>query len=112
MKFRNFINSRRLSWTIAGIGIILSLAAFLLLPSKIPMHINASGVIDDYSDKIQIFLFPLLQLLIMYLSGREKVKYCFTHSRTFINDCQYNWIVSGACLFILLAEITILYLAL
>ena len=112
MKFRNFINSRKFPWTIAGIGIVLSLVAFLLLPSQIPMHVNAGGVADDYSSKIQIFLFPFIQFIIMLLSGREKVKYCLTHSRTFLNDSQYNWIVSGLCFFILLAEITIIYIAL
>lgn len=112
MKLRNFINSRKLPWTIAGMGIVLSLASFLFLPSQIPMHFNAGGVADDYSSKIQIFLFPFIQLIIMLLSGREKVKYCLTHSRTFLNDSQYNWIVSGLCFFILLAEITIIYIAL
>lgn len=112
MKFRNFINSRQFSWTITGLGIILSLAAFLLLPSKIPMHFDTAGVADDYSGKLQIFLFPFLQLIIMFLSGRKTVKYCLTHSKTFVNNIQYNWIVSGLCLFMILVEITIIYIAL
>lgn len=85
---------------------------FLFLPVKIPMHFNASGIADDYSSKIQIFLFPLIQILIMSLTGLKGVKYCLTHSRSFLNDYQYNWIVSGLCLFILLAEITIIYISL
>ena len=112
MKFKDFINDRKLSWTIVGLGILVSLVAFGFLPLKIPMHFNASGIADDYSNKIQIFLFPLIQLMIMFLTGREKIKYCLTHSRTFLNDFQYNWIVSGLCFFIFLVEITIIYIAL
>lgn len=112
MKFKDFINNRKLSWTIVGLGILVSLVAFGFLPLKIPMHFNASGIADDYSNKIQIFLFPLIQLMIMFLTGREKIKYCLTHSRTFLNDFQYNWIVSSLCFFIFLVEITIIYIAL
>ena len=75
MKFKDFINNRKLSWTIVGFGILVSLVAFGFLPLKIPMHFNASGIADDYSNKIQIFLFPLVQLMIMFLTGREKIKY-------------------------------------
>lgn len=112
MKFKIFINSRRLSRVITGLGIILSLAILCLLPSKIPMHFNAAGMADDYSDKIQIFLFPLLQLVIMFLSGRKKIKYLLTHSRTAFNDIQYNWVISGLCFFLLLIEVGIIYIAL
>lgn len=112
MKFKDFVNSRKLSWTIVGLGIILSMVVFRLLPLKIPMHFNAGGMADNYSDKIQIFLFPLIQLTIIFLSGREKIKYCLTHSRTFFNDFQYNWIVSGLCFFVFLVEITIIHISL
>ncbi len=112
MKFKDFVNSRKFSWTIVGLGIILSLVVFWFLPLKIPMHFSASGIVDDYSSKIQIFLFPLIQLIIMFLTGRKKIKYCLTHSRTFFNDFQYNWIVSGLCFFIFLVEIRIIYIAL
>lgn len=112
MKFKNFINSRKFSWTVVGLGIILSVAAFVFLPSNIPMHYNANGIADDYSNKIQIFLFPIIQLVIMFLTGMEKVKYCLTHSKTFLDDIRYNWVVSGVCFFIILVEISIIYRAL
>lgn len=35
--------------------------SFLFLTLKIPMHFTASGIADDYSNKIQISLFPLIQ---------------------------------------------------
>ncbi|HIZ44217.1 MAG TPA: DUF1648 domain-containing protein [Firmicutes bacterium] len=97
MKFRNFVNSRKFSWTIVGLGVIVSLAVFWFLPLKIPMHFNGSGAADDYSNRIQIFLFPFIQLIIMFLTGREKIQYCLTHSRIFLTDFQYNWMVSGLC---------------
>lgn len=112
MKFLNFINSRKFSGALVGLCVILSAAAFILLPPKFPMHYDASGIADDYSSKIWIFLFPFIQLIIMFLTGRERIKYCLTHSKTFINDLQYNWIVSGICFFLILAEITVIYRAL
>ena len=69
MKFRNLVNSRKFSWTIVGLGAIVSLAVFWFLPLKIPMHFNGSGAADDYSNRIQIFLFPFIQLIIMFLTG-------------------------------------------
>lgn len=110
MRFRNYVNSRKLSWTIVGFGIILSLVVFWILPEQIPIHINSSGIVDNYSNKIWVFLFPFIQLIIMFFTGRKKVKYCFTHSRTFLNDFQYNWVVSGLCFFILLVEMKILFI--
>ncbi len=108
MKFKDFINSRRLSWVITGAGMILTLIVFFFLPAQIPMHFTASGIADDYSGRIQIFLFPILQLLIMLLTGGKKIKYCLTHSKMFLSDIQYNWIVSGLCLFIILGETLVL----
>lgn len=112
MKIGIFISSRKCSWTIVGVGIILSIIAFLFLPSAIPMHFSASGIADDYSSKIQIFLFPLLQLIIMWISGKENLRHCLTHWKTLVNDFQYNLIISGTCLLILLVEIRIIYIAL
>ena len=69
---------------------MFTLIVFFFLPSSIPIHFNAGGIADSYGDRIQIFLFPLLQLMILLLTGREKLRYWLTHSKTFLNDIQYN----------------------
>lgn len=102
------INSRKLSWIIFGIGCLVAVISIFFLPNIIPMHFSG-GVADGFSDKIQIFLFPILQLLLMLLSGREKVKYFLTHSKTFLTDVQYNWMIDGVLFIILIAEIYVIY---
>ena len=69
----------------------------------------ANGIADDYGRKIQIFLFPILQVLITFLTGREKVKYFLTHSKTFLTDIQFNWMIDGVLLLVMFAEIWIIY---
>ncbi|MEG0527958.1 MAG: SdpI family protein [Longicatena sp.] len=44
--------------------LVITGIAFFLLPDKIPMHFNASGEIDRYGSSFEIFLFPILALLI------------------------------------------------
>lgn len=107
MKFRNFMNSRKLPWAIAGLSTIITIIIFPFLPSQIPMHFNVYDIVDDYSNKLQIFLFPLLQFVIVFCTGREKVKYILTHSKRFLSDIQYNWLVSGLCLLLVIAEVKI-----
>ena len=89
-----FINTRKFTWIICIIGFLLALVSIFFLPSIIPVHF-ANGIADDYGRKIQIFLFPILQVLITFLTGREKVKYCLTHSKTFLTDIQFNWMIGS-----------------
>lgn len=79
------------------------------LPSIIPVHFAANGAADDFGGKVQIFLFPILQILIAILTGREKIKYCLTHSKTFFTDVQYNWMIDGVLLFVVFVEIWVIY---
>ena len=96
-----FINTRKFTWIICIIGFLLALVSIFFLPSIIPVHF-ANG-------KIQIFLFPILQVLITFLTGREKVKYCLTHSKTFLTDIQFNWMIDGVLLLVMFAEIWVIY---
>ncbi|MDO4313759.1 MAG: DUF1648 domain-containing protein [Eubacteriales bacterium] len=102
------INSRKLSWIIFGIGCLVAVISIFFLPNIIPMHFSG-GVADGFSDKIQIFIFPILQLILMLLSGREKVKYFLTHTKTFLTDVQYNWMIDGVLFIILITEIYVIY---
>ena len=97
------INTRKFTWIICIIGCLLALVSIFFLPSIIPVHF-ANGIADDYGRKIQIFLFPILQVLITFLTGREKVKYFLTHSKTFLTDIQFNWMIDGVLLLVMFAE--------
>ena len=103
-----FINTRKFTWIICIIGFLLALVSIFFLPGIIPVHF-ANGIADDYGRKIQIFLFPILQVLITFLTGREKVKYCLTHSKTFLTDIQFNWMIDGVLLLVMFAEIWVIY---
>lgn len=105
------LNSRKLSWSICGIGCLLAIIASFFLPDIIPTHFTG-GVADDFSSKSDIFFYPLLQIIVVFLSGRRKIKDCLTHSKTFFTDIQYNWMVSGLTLFVLLVEIWLICVSL
>ena len=66
------IGSRKLTWVICGTGVLLALAGVVFLPQMIPVHF-ANGIADDFGNKIEIFLFPVLLLIITILTGNEKV---------------------------------------
>lgn len=103
-----FINTRKFTWIICCIGCLLALISVFFLPSIIPVHFT-NGLADDYGRKIQIFLFPVLQLIITFLTGRKHIKYCLTHSKTFLSDIQYNWMVDGVLLFVIAVEVWVIY---
>ena len=102
------VGSRKLTWGICSIGILLALVAVLFLPQIIPVHF-ANGIADDFRNKIEIFLFPILLLIITILTGKEKIKYFLTHSKTFLTDIQYNLMIDGVLGIVLIAEIYVIY---
>ena len=59
--------------------------------------------------KSRYLYFPLLQLLIAFLTGRESIKYYLTHSKTPLTDAQFNWITDGVLLFVMFAEGWVIY---
>lgn len=106
--YMSFLGSRKLTWLICGIGILLAVTGIFFLPQIIPVHF-ANGIADDFGNKTEIFLFPVLLLIITILTGKEKVKYVLTHSRTFLTDMQYNLMTDGVLAIILVAEVYVLY---
>lgn len=103
-----FITSRKLTWGICGIGILLALVGVFILPQVIPMHFT-NGVADSFGNKTEFFLFPVLLLIITILSGKKNIQYFLTHSKTFWTDTQYNLIIDGVLGIILIAEICVMY---
>lgn len=79
--YMKLIGSRKLTWVICGTGVLLALAGVVFLPQMIPVHF-ANGIADDFGNKIEIFLFPVLLLIITILTGNEKVKYFLIYSST------------------------------
>lgn len=79
-----FINTRKFTWIICIIGFLLALVSIFFLPSIIPVHF-ANGIADDYGRKIQIFLFPILQVLITFLTGQRKSKILPDTFKNFLN---------------------------
>lgn len=100
--------SRKLTWIICVTGVLLAVAGVFFLPEIIPVHF-ANGMPDDFGNKIEIFLYPILLLGITFLSGREKIKYFLTHSKSFLTDVQYNLMIDGVLTFIILVEAYVLY---
>ena len=104
----NFVSSRKLTWIICCIGILLAVASVFFLPEIIPVHF-ANGIADDFGNRVEIFLFPMLLLIITLLTGKENIKYFLTHSKTFLTDIQYNLMIDGVLGIILIVEIYVIY---
>lgn len=104
----NFLNSRKLTWIICGIGILLAVVSVFFLPEIIPVHF-ANGIADDFGNRVEIFLFPILLLVITLLTGKENIKYFLTHSKSFLTDIQYNLMIDGVLGIILIVEVYVIY---
>ena len=102
------LGSRKLTWIICGIGILLAVTGVFFLPEAIPVHF-ANGIADDFGNKVEIFLYPILLLIITLLTGKENIKYFLTHSKTFLTDIQYNLMIDVVLGIVLIAEIYVIY---
>lgn len=102
--------SRKLTWMICGAGIVLAMVSIFFLPQMIPVHFS-KGAADDFGNKIEIFLFPVLSLIITIITGNEKIKYFLTHSKTYWTESQYNLIIDGVLMLLLITEIYVIYAA-
>lgn len=105
-----FINSRKFSYAICGIGCLLAIISFFFLPNIIPTHFT-NGIEDGFGNKVQIFLFPALQVLLTFLSGKEKIKYYMTHSKRFLTDNQFKWMIDGVLILVMIGEVWVIYAA-
>lgn len=105
------VSDRKLTWGICIIGVLLAAVSVFFLPETIPIHF-ANGMADEFGNKIKIFFAPALLLIIAVLSGREKIKYYLTHSKTFKTDVQYNMMINGVLGLLLIVEIYVIYASL
>ena len=84
------ISSRKLTWGICIVGIAIAIISFFFLPEIIPVHFAGNGVADDFGNKTEIFLMPILLLAVTILSGIKSIKYVLMHSKTWLTVGQYN----------------------
>lgn len=81
------ISSRKLTWGICIVGIAIAIISFFFLPEIIPVHFAGNGVADDFGNKIEIFLMPILLLTVTILSD-VKVAVCpeCGHTEMYLED--------------------------
>ena len=102
------VGSRKFTWGICSVGILLAIVSAFFLPQIIPVHFT-NGIADDFGNKVEIFLFPILLLIITFLTGKESIKYFLTHSKTFLTDIQYNLMIDSVLGIVLIAESYVIY---
>ena len=60
----NGISGRKLTWGICIAGIAIAIISFFFLPEIIPVHFAGNGAADDFGNKVEIFLMPILLLAV------------------------------------------------
>lgn len=105
------ISSSKLTWGICIAGIAIAIISFFFLPEIIPVHFAGDGAADDFGNKIEIFLMPILLLAVTILSGKKSIKYVLMHSKTWLTDGQYNLMIDCVLGIILIAEIFMIYVS-
>ena len=103
------ISSRKLTWGICIAGITIAIISFFFLPEIIPVHFAGNGAADDFGNKMEIFLMPILLLTVTILSGIKSIKYVLMHSKTWLTVGQYNLMIDCVLGIILIAEIFMIY---
>ena len=77
--------------------------------NKLLFLTGGNGVADDFGNKTEIFLMPILLLAVTILSGIKSVKYVLMHSKTWLTVGQYNLMIDCVLGIILIAEIFMIY---
>lgn len=66
-----FLNNKK-SWFICIFTFVIAAVSFWFLPDRIPMHFNSQGIPDSYSGKVEIFLMPVIQAVLIFLVEEKK----------------------------------------
>lgn len=98
--------SKKLSWIICGLGWMMAIISIFFLPDTIPTHFS-DGVPGNYSSKFSIFLWPVVQMIIIFLGENRKM--LPAQLEKLLSDTQYNWAIFGMVLFVFLIELLIVY---
>lgn len=84
----------------------MAIISILFLPDTIPTHFS-EGIPGNYSNKFSIFLWPLIQMIIIVIGGNRKM--LPNQLEKLLSDIQYNWAIFGMVLFVFLIELLIVY---
>lgn len=95
---------KKLSWIICGISWLTAVASIFFLPDKIPAHFS-DGVPGNYLDESSIFLWPMIQMIIMLLGENRKM--LPRQLNELLSEDQHNWAIFGLILFVFLLELLI-----
>lgn len=106
--FMKLIGSRKFTWILCGIGFLIAAVSVFFLPQLIPVHCSIE-IVEDCGDNMELFLFPILLVVIAAFTENKKLKQIFTRSETCLTSLQYNLIVSGVLGGILFTEIYAIY---
>ena len=98
--------SKKLSWIICGLGWMMAIISIFFLPDMIPIHFS-DGVPGNYSSKFSIFLWPLIQMIIIFFGENRKM--LPSQLEKLLSETQYNWSIFGIVLFVFLIELLIVY---
>ena len=104
-----FIIHRKL-WILCLFSILVAAGAFLLFPAKIPFHFS-NGIADQFANKIWIFIFPVLQALLLLCAGAKPFRQWYmAYKSTEKSETQYEGILFCVTLLLSLVEtVVILY---
>ena len=58
------VGSRKFTWGICSIGILLAIVSVFFLPQIIPVHF-ANGIADGFGNKMEVFLLTDVQYILM-----------------------------------------------
>ena len=80
--------------------------SIFFLPDTIPTHFS-DGAPGNYSSKFSIFLWPLIQMIIIFLGENRKM--LPSQLEKLLSETQYNWAIFGMVLFVFFIELLIVY---
>lgn len=99
-------------WVIACTSLIIAVCTFAFLPKTIPMHFSG-GIADEYMNKLWIFLFPLLEFLLILIGRIKPFQYWCMNCKTIVKtEKQYYAILFCVIVLMAILEVIIIILSL
>lgn len=99
------------SWIMCAVSFLLAVISFAFLPDRIPTHFSG-GTADGFSGRMGIFIFPLMQVIIIGISNLKAVKYWSMNIKMPKTENQYFMIIFGIIVLIFAVQTGIIMSAL
>lgn len=69
-----FHQYNRKIWIVSIVTLLITIIVFPMLPTSIPIHFDVAGVPDNYGSRWMIFLFPIINFVLIFLAdGLRKI---------------------------------------